>query len=451
MLSELSRRLDGNVFERGQVGYESARLNAIWNGRKPDRYPQLIVQAASTEDVIAAVDFSRDHGIRVGIRSGGHSWSASFLRDAGMLLDVSRLDHCRIAPEDRRAVVGPGAFGSRLNAELAPFDLFFPVGHCESVALGGYLLQGGFGLGGRRLGPACASIVGIEVVTAAGELLHLDQGADPDLFWAARGAGAGFFAVVTSFELALIPRPAIILSSRQEHPLDALEELLLWSAGPEVSVPPNTELTLSVIGSPRAGMEPTVNVAGFTLADSEREAKADLEFLSSCPRHSRSLAAVENELWSFERQRAEEARAYPAGMRFAMDNTCTDASPELLVPKIRRAAESMPGAPSHLLWIPWGHTPRPEDMAFSFEGKLLITACAMWADPDEDARNGAWATEAMRSLEEHSHGIRLSDENLFERPFTFLEPAKLARLEGIRDVYDAGRLFHCVWEPEALG
>jgi hypothetical protein len=294
-IRDLSRKLEGKALERGEVGYESARIGAVWNGRKPARYPEVVVRAASVSDVVAAVTFARERDIKVGIRSGGHSWSASFLRENGMLLDVSGLDHCEISPQDGRVVVGPGLWGSRLNAELAAYDLFFPGGHCESVVLGGYLLQGGFGLGSRQLGPACASVTGIDVVTAAGERLHLDSSENSDLFWAVRGSGAGFFAVVTSFELAARPRPSVLLFARHEYAIADLDGLLLWSAKLARSMPPRAEFTLSIIGPAHEGGEPSVAISAFTLAFSEAEAMADLEFMSSCPPRARALSLAENQ------------------------------------------------------------------------------------------------------------------------------------------------------------
>ncbi len=97
----------------------------------------------------------------VGIRSGGHSWAANHVRDGGLLLDVSRLDSCVVDVPAMTAVVGPGKGGSVLAVELAERGgLFFPpAGHCRGVAVGGYLLQGGYGWNSRVVGPACESVL----------------------------------------------------------------------------------------------------------------------------------------------------------------------------------------------------------------------------------------------------------------------------------------------------
>ena len=100
---------DGVAYERGDDGYEAARRATVWNARLPDRFPDVIVQAHTEADVVAAIRFASEHGHRVGVRSGGHSWAANHVRDGGLLLDVSRLDALAIDAETMTATVGPGA------------------------------------------------------------------------------------------------------------------------------------------------------------------------------------------------------------------------------------------------------------------------------------------------------------------------------------------------------
>src|ERR1700757_3550339 len=219
----------GRHYFRGDDGYADARRATVWNQRVPDRYPELIVQAADVDDVVATVAYAKANGRHVGIRSGGHSWAANHLRDGGVLLDVRGLDHCAIDTDRKVAVVGPGKGGSVLAAELDEQGLFFPAGHCKGVCVGGYLLQGGYGWNSRVLGPACESVIGLDVVTAEGERIHCDADNHPDLYWAARGSGPGFFAVVTSFHLKLHPKPAVCGSSFYAYPFECADEIYGWA------------------------------------------------------------------------------------------------------------------------------------------------------------------------------------------------------------------------------
>lgn len=120
---------------RGSDGYEAARRGTVWHRRVPDRYPEVIVQAVSADDIVSAIRYATVNGHKVSVVSGGHSFAASHLRDGAVLLDVSRIDHASIDADKGRAVVGPGKGGSVLMAELEAQGLFFPGGHCrESVS-----------------------------------------------------------------------------------------------------------------------------------------------------------------------------------------------------------------------------------------------------------------------------------------------------------------------------
>ena len=108
----------GDVLRREDPGYEAARRDCVWNARIADRFPDLIVQAADEQDVVRAIRLARDQEMKVGVRSGGHSWAGSHLRDGGMLLDLSRLTGLSLDAEARVAVVQPGLRGSELASTL---------------------------------------------------------------------------------------------------------------------------------------------------------------------------------------------------------------------------------------------------------------------------------------------------------------------------------------------
>ena len=63
---------------------------------------------------------------------------------------------------------------------------------------------------------------------------------------------------------------------------------------------------------------------------------------------------------------------YPQGAHYAADNMWTNASAEDLLPGMRKIVETMPPAPSHMMWMLWGPTQPRSDMAFSVELDLYI-------------------------------------------------------------------------------
>jgi len=430
----------GRSFRRGDEGYEEARRAAVWNARTPPRYPELIVQAESDDDLVSAVRLAAAEGMRIGVRSGGHSWAGNHLRDGGLLLDVSRLDSLEVDAEAMTAVVGPGCRGNAALAALAERDLFFPGGHCEGVALGGYLLQGGFGWNGRVHGPACMSVEAIDVVTADGELVRADEANHPDLFWAARGAGPGFFGAVARFHLRLRPRPRHVANGVHLYPIELLDEVFRWAheVGPSVA----REVELMVVLHRDLEGEPELAVTAPALVDSAEEAAAALAFLETCPVKERAKMVVPNVEVTLPDLFAAVHQSYPDGHRYAVDNMWTHAPVEELLPGLRRIAETLPGAPSHMLWMNWGPSPPRPEMAYSVEDETYIALYAVWSDPAEDGAHVAWATDRMREMEALSSGIQLADENLGERPARFASDANMARLDEVRARYDPAGLFH---------
>jgi len=429
------------TFRRGEPGYEEARRATMWNARVPERYPDLVAQAESVDDVIAAVRQAGRNGWKVGVASGGHSWSGNHVRDGGMLLDVSRLRSATIDKEAMRARVGPGCPGHELAAQLARRRLFFPSGHCRGVAVGGYLLQGGFGWHGRTLGMACSHVLALEIVTAAGDLVTASESENSDLYWAARGSGAGFFGVVTAFHLRLHPRPRVIGAATHRYPVDLLEDVFRWAHAIGPQVPRTCELQLLI----RQG---GIDVLAPVLADGLAEAHHGWEFLRNCPlaRHATfKLPLVPTGLGPLYRAVTHH---YPDHHRWAVDNMWTSAGIDELLPGLKRIAATIPPPPSHMLWLNW-HPPRNlPDMAFSMEDDLYLGLYAAWKNPDDDGLHAGWAAQRMRELAHLASGCQLADENLGERPARFVSDAHLRRLDEVRAARDPeGRFYEWMGRP----
>ena len=439
----MADKFDGAVLTKGDAGYEEARRGHMWNARVPARYPDFVVQAGSEQDVVNAVRMAKREGWRIAIRSGGHSWSANFLRDGGMLLDLGRMQEWSINIPAMTAWVRPGVIGSDLNRALMPHGLFFPTGHCMSVGLGGFLLQGGFGWNSRLWGPACASVAAIDVVTAEGDLVRADATQNTELYWAARGAGPGFFGAVTRFHLALRPRPKVMMNSIYHYPISVMDEVYTWAAAIRPRLPrimePLVFMRRDLFDHPGPGLL----VMGPTMADTREEAIAALALLDSCPVLDQAIKRdvnIETEL--DELLAGGEETLYWKQHRYAADNLWINAQATELLPAMHRIAETLPGVPSHMMWILWGPEQELPDMAFSMQGDIYIAVYSVWNDPDQDVQHQAWVTDNMRALEPLGKGIQLADENLAARPFRFMSEANLKRLEALRAKHDPSGLFH---------
>jgi FAD/FMN-containing dehydrogenase len=112
-----------------------------------------------------------------------------------MLIDLLRLNEVKIDPAARTAAIQPIVSNRDMMRLLEPYQLAFPVGHCPQVKASGYLLSGGIAWNASQWGQAALSVTAAEMVTAKGELITASAGQNADFFWAARGAGAGMFAM----------------------------------------------------------------------------------------------------------------------------------------------------------------------------------------------------------------------------------------------------------------
>ena len=227
----------GRTIANGEAGFHAAVLGTSFNAQDPGRRLALIEQANEGADVAAAVQQARAMGLTIGICSGGHSWAQNHIRDGGMLIDLSRLDSITINAADGTATIGPGCLAGDLNAALSKHNLFFPVAHAYTVGMGGFLLQGGFGWNSRASGIACQSVTGIDVVLADGTLVHASETENPELLWAARRAGPGFFGVAVRFHLKLQARPKFVGMKVQVFRIRHLEAVMAWAdhVGPSVA------------------------------------------------------------------------------------------------------------------------------------------------------------------------------------------------------------------------
>ncbi len=438
-----SRELQ-KIYRRGAPGYEEARRATVWNGLLPDRFPDVIVQAHDTEDVVTALRFARDNGFKVGVRSGGHSWAASHLRDGGLLLDVSRLDSCTVDVEHMTAVVGPGKSASDFATELDAQGLFFPSGHCEGIRLGGFLLQGGYGWNSPAIGLACESVLGLDVVTADGEQIYCDPEHHPDMYWAARGAGPGFFGVVTSFRLRIHRRPAVVGTCLHMYPIELVDEVYTWGRDISSQIDNRVELQiLATRANPAAGIDhPTITIASPVFAESEEEAAKALAPLATCPVADKAMISVPYLPTTLANWYTAVMTNYPEGYRYIADNMFTSASAAELLPGIRQIIETMPPHPSHFIFTGWNASPDRADKVYGLEDEIYMALYTVWKDPADDAKYRDWSASNMAAMSHLATGIALADENLGRRPARFITEPNMVRLAEVRAAYDPQARFH---------
>jgi FAD/FMN-containing dehydrogenase len=420
------------LVERGHAGFEEACFGRIFNARKPDeRVPAAVLFAAGDDDVAAGVRLARERGWQVSVRSGGHSWAGWSVREDALLIDLG--DMREMTCDGEAATARPAVKG---GLELAPFlashGRTFTGGHCESVGIGGFLLQGGQGWNSRRWGWGCENVLAIDVVTADGELVRGDE----ELLWAARGAGPGFPGVVTRFHLRTYPLTPMFHDT-YVFALDDVEPLLefLHDVLPrlDVAVEPVVAATRLRTGEVELLLHTTL------VAENAQDADRLLAPLDAVPvkpvDHTRGPTTLDEE-------NAAQALQNPEGHRYCADSQWTNASAAELAPLLRDVWSELPTRHSFSIWYGWAPTRALPDMAFSLQANVYLATYAIWTDPADDERHRSWVHgHYVRLAEQVGEGLYIGDSDFSRRADRFMAQDNFGRLREIRTARDPDGLF----------
>src|SRR6188472_4555529 len=221
-LGELEGTLRGLLVRPSDPDYDQARL--VWNAAH-DRRPALIIRCAGAADVMRAVEFARSEGLQLAVRSGAHSVAGFSTCDGGVVIDISSMKGIRVDPIARRAVAQAGLTWAEFDHETQAFGLAVTGGLVSSTGIAGFTLGGGVGWLMRKHGLAADNLLGADVVTADGQLVHASAEDKPELFWGLRGGG-GNFGIVTSFEYRVHRIGPTILAGPIFYPGDQAAQVL---------------------------------------------------------------------------------------------------------------------------------------------------------------------------------------------------------------------------------
>jgi FAD/FMN-containing dehydrogenase len=222
-IQELRESVRGEIFTPSDPGYEEACL--VWNGAHHGARPALVVRCTGAADVIAAVGFARSNDVTIAVRGGGHSVAGFSTCDDGMVIDLGPMSTVRIDADALRATVGGGAVWGDVDHEAQAHGLATTGGLVSTTGVAGFTLGGGIGWLMRKYGLACDNLVGADVVTADGRLVHASENENAELFWGLRGGG-GNFGIVTQFELELHPVGPMVYAGPIFYSADADRDLL---------------------------------------------------------------------------------------------------------------------------------------------------------------------------------------------------------------------------------
>lgn len=172
------------------------------------------VAAETTADVAAAVDFAREHRLKLVVKGGGHSYQGRSCSPDSLLVWTRGLDdiqmheafvpagcESRVAGQPAVSVGAGCIWMEAYEAVTTRGGRYVQGGGCTTVGVAGLVQSGGFGSFSKRFGTVAAGLLEAEVVTADGRVLTTNACSEPELFWALKGGGGGTFGVVTRVTL----------------------------------------------------------------------------------------------------------------------------------------------------------------------------------------------------------------------------------------------------------
>ena len=425
----------GKFFTPNDAGFDEAAVGRVFNARRPSRRPNAVLLAETRDDIINGVKYAKEQGWGVAVRSGGHSWAAWSVREETLLIDLGLYQEMDYDPATGIASATPATKGGEvLDPYLASVGRFFNGGHCPTVGIGGFLLQGGQGWVARGWGWAAERVVAVDVVTADGELVRADATQNQDLYWAARGAGPSFPGVVTRFYLQTMPRYKHAVESVQLYKPEQFQDILKWMYSIHDQVSPDVEIVIvSQCGptGPNGEIERTIVVDALTLVDNVEQGKKNLEPFLTYPAIDTAIVNIWGNETQLSVRREQQLKANPEGHRYFVDNIWVDGEPATIAEKLDPLFTSIPEEKGFTIWYSMGPLRELPDMAFSMQSPGYVATYLVSDDETHDAANRAWLDAAMVNARPVTKGTYLGDSDFGNRQLKFLSSENFDRLQKV--------------------
>ena len=179
--------------------------------------PALVVLPSTAEQVAAVVRACAEAGVIFVARGSGTGLSGGAVPNAeGVLIVMSRMRRVlEVDPIARRAVVEPGVTNLAVTDAVRAFGLFYAPDPSSQVvcSVGGNVAENSGGAHCLKHGFTVNHVLGLEIVTPAGELTWLGDGTGVgsgyDLLGAFTGS-EGTLGIVTKIVVKLMPAPEAV-------------------------------------------------------------------------------------------------------------------------------------------------------------------------------------------------------------------------------------------------
>lgn len=442
---DLRARFRGALLRAGEEGYEEARR--VWNGAI-DRRPALIARCVGADDVVQAVRFARERDLPISVRGGGHAVAGHAVCDDGLMIDLSLMKAVEVDPSARTARAAAGVLWGELDRATQRAGLATTGGVISHTGIAGLTLGGGLGHLMRKHGLAVDNLLSVDLVTADGDRLHVDDATHPELFWGVRGGG-GNFGVVTRFEYRLHPVGPLVLGGPIFWALDDAQEVLRFVRELMPDAPDELGLTISMMSAPPLPFLPRERFGSPVIAvvvlwsgdiDDGKRALAPLRRIGS------PLADVVRPAPYVALQSMLDGGA-PHGMSYYWkSHRLPELADEVIDVFVERTRAMTSPLGQVQLWAMGGAVTRVPPDATAVgprETGYDISFPIAWSpgDPDGD-RHRQWSRDAWQALLAHSSGVYanfISDEGADGVRAAYGD--RLTRLTALKDLYDPANVF----------
>ncbi len=190
-----------------------------FDGTIEKRAPYAVVFPGDTEEVASVVRVCNQLGVAITPRGAGTGLSGGAVPSKrGVVIATARLRRIlEIDPANRLAVVEPGLPNIQLSEAAAAFGLFYAPDPSSQKActLGGNVAENAGGPHCLALGVTTNHVLGMEVVTAAGEITWLGGRTADIVGYDLRGlfvGSEGTLGIATKIVVRLLPLPSSVVT-----------------------------------------------------------------------------------------------------------------------------------------------------------------------------------------------------------------------------------------------
>jgi Fe-S oxidoreductase/FAD/FMN-containing dehydrogenase len=226
---KFGQRVTFHKTERKLYGHDIAAMPGLFKPLIGDTTPEAVVQPESEAELGQLVRFAAENNIPLTPRGKATSgYGGAVPLKKGIVVDFYRMKKVlHIDPKAKIATVEAGVVWEKLDIELAKHGLtlrLYPTSYPSSTA-GGWLAQGGAGIGSYEAGWYRENVLGARVVLPTGEAREF-SGSDLDLIADAEGT-TGFITQVTLRVQSLEELDIVSVGCPNPHDLQRLIETII--------------------------------------------------------------------------------------------------------------------------------------------------------------------------------------------------------------------------------